>query len=108
MRNLLLVGAAGVALALGAVSAHAASIQNRPESSPYALTQPHTAAPAPFEGRSAFVDQVGAAPRNADNPVPSASFKVNGPVRPLGARYPTTPPNPLPPPQPQPTPHGPT
>jgi hypothetical protein len=86
MRNLILVGAAGVALALGAVSANAASIQNRPESSPYALTQPVTAAPAPFEGRSAFVDEVGAAPRNADNPVRSGSFKVNGPVLPLDGR----------------------
>jgi len=87
MRNLILAGAAGVALALGAVSAEAASIQNRPESSPYALIQPLTVAPAPapFEGRSAFVDEFNAAPV-VDAPVRGGPIKNNGPVPHLDAR----------------------
>jgi hypothetical protein len=85
MRNLILAGVAGAALALGAAGAHAASIQNRPESSPYALIQPLTVAPAPLEGRSAFVDEFGAAPV-VDAPVRGGPIKNNGQVPHLDAR----------------------
>ena len=87
MRNLILTGVVGAALALGAVGAQAASIQNRPESSPYALIEPLTVAPAmaPFEGRSAFVDEFNAAPA-VDAPVRGGPIKNNGQVPHLDAR----------------------
>ena len=68
-------------------SAQAASIQNRPESSPYALIEPLTVAPAmaPFEGRSAFVDEFNAAPA-VDAPVRGGPIKNNGQVPHLDAR----------------------
>ena len=85
MRNLILVGVAGAAVALGAVGAQAASIQNRPESLPYALIEPLTVAPAPHEGRSVFVDEFNAAPL-VDAPVRGGPIKNNGQVPHLDAR----------------------
>ena len=49
MRKLLLLGATGLVLALGAAGANAQSIQNRPEASPYAILNQQ---PAPSNGLS--------------------------------------------------------
>ena len=58
MRRLILLGTAGLFLALGAVGADAQSVLNRPTSSPYAvlLNQP-VGAPILTEGRSAFTGE---------------------------------------------------
>jgi hypothetical protein len=54
MRKFILLGTTSLFLALGAASADAQSVLNRPSSSPYAVLGQTEAAPALTEGRSAF------------------------------------------------------
>ena len=85
MRNFILLGAVGAALALGAAGADAQNITQRPQSSPYALVQPLDAAPVLSEGRSAFTAEFGGA-ANAEAPVRGGPIKNNGPVPQLDVR----------------------
>jgi hypothetical protein len=61
MRNFFTLGTVGLLLTLGAASAEAQSLLNRPSASPYALlnqqTQPANGLAPIFEGRSAFTSQ---------------------------------------------------
>jgi hypothetical protein len=61
MRNFITAGTLGLLLALGAASADAQSLLNRPSASPYAIlnqqTQPANGLAPLFEGRSAYTGQ---------------------------------------------------
>jgi hypothetical protein len=57
MRKFILLGATGVLLGLGAVSADAQSVLDRPSSSPYAILTQRPDVPDFTEGRSAFTAQ---------------------------------------------------
>lgn len=85
MRNLILLGAVGAALALGAAGANAQSILDRPQSSPYALVQPLDATPPLSEGRSAFTGGFDA-PVNVGGEVRGGPIKNNGQVPQLDVR----------------------
>lgn len=85
MRNLILLGAVGAALALGAAGANAQSILDRPQSSPYVLVQPLDAPPALSEGRSAFTSGFDATV-DASGEVRGGPIKNNGQVPHLDVR----------------------
>jgi hypothetical protein len=75
MRRYVLLGAAALVLALGAVGADAQSLLNRPSASPYALVNPAPSAPVLTEGRSVFIENTPNAAPNASGPL-----KTSGPV----------------------------